>query len=78
MNYALRHVRTIRAGQFGYSAPLRRGQVEVCSDGARYTYGGISRGRIAGFRTFAKSAFLHNDGRDKLAGRFPRYEVIGR
>jgi len=55
-----------------------RGMVAVDDgDGSRLFYR-VSRRDAGKFRRWAEAVFLANDGRDRIAGRFPEYGVEAR
>jgi hypothetical protein len=45
---------------------------------ARTEFYRVSRHEAGAFRRWAEAVFLHDDGRDRLAGRFPHYYVTNR
>lgn len=69
IDFGLRHIATANEGE----RARRGGEIVISSDGKDYFYLG-RRGEGGAFRAWAR-CFLHNDGRDRIAGRAPVYYV---
>lgn len=70
------HIGTHHAGEFGYTAPLRRGDVEVLHDSKRYIYRMWGFGRQAkAMRAYIHRAWGERCGRVVIRGRYPSYTV---
>ena len=61
-------------GAYGTSDRPRGMAAVDDGDGSRLFYK-VSRAEAGKFRRWAEAVFLKNDGRDHLAGRFPKYSV---
>jgi len=85
-SFAHRHRGTARAGS-AYYAPdgavygrndRPRGCASVDDGDVSTEFYRVSRHEAGAFRSWAESVFLADDGRDRLAGRFPCYYVTSR
>lgn len=76
-DFAHYHVATYRAGEGGYSRPLRPQHWEVWHDSKRYIYEAPRPVSAREVRRFISSAWDSMNGPIRIIGRFPSYTVEG-